>query len=69
MKLNALFCDNIVLIHSVLRLESLGCYRFWSARAVARGGGGLNPPPPPVLGKSLNPISTRGEHIIPTQYY
>ena len=27
------------------------------------------PPSPPVLGRSFNPISTRGGHIIPTKYY
>ena len=26
-------------------------------------------PPPPVFGRSVNPISSRRGHIIPTQYY
>ena len=46
---------------------------FWfhliiSYRPVASGGAG-GARAPPVFGRSVNPISTRGGHIIPTQYY
>ena len=47
--------------------NSLDPLRFFLARdtdsrPVASGG-------PPDFGRSVNPISTRGGHIIPTQYY
>jgi hypothetical protein len=39
---------------------------FVSQQACRKGGGGFSPS---VFGRSVSPISTRGGHIIPTQYY
>ena len=39
------------------------------SQAGGRGGGHMPPPTPPLFDRSVNPVSTRGRHIIPTQYY
>ena len=38
-------------------------------QACSKEGGREGSRPPPDFGGSVNPISTRGGHIIPTQYY
>ena len=51
-----------------LHIEEGQVGRLVPYRPVASGGAG-GPRAPPLFVRSVNPISTRGWHIIPTQYY